>query len=230
MGLRFKFNLVLVAIFAAGFSAVAIFADRYLQNQAIDDAKRAAQMVLDVSAITGLDTKISGLLGSRLIEMKLRSFDASEPQSGIDGEVAQRLQEARGGMRPELVDVFNHAAGGKRLIVARILRQPDVPARIVIVNIDHKTVITTARLALTTFMSSLAAAFFAVFFVLNLMLDRMIVRPVAEMARQADAVSVGDFSIAEFKPQSKDEISVLGIAFNRMRRSTEEAIKLLRGG
>ena len=59
------------------------------------------------------------------------------------------------------------------------------------------------------------------------MLDRMIVRPVAEMARQADAVSIGDFSIAEFKPGTRDEIGVLAIAFNRMRRSTEEAIKLL---
>ena len=60
------------------------------------------------------------------------------------------------------------------------------------------------------------------------MLDRMIVRPVAEMARQADAVSIGNFSIAEFAPKTNDEISVLGVAFNRMRRSTEEAIKLLK--
>ena len=78
-------------------------------------------------------------------------------------------------------------------------------------------------------MSSIGAVFLAVFVVLNLMLDRMIVRPVAEMARQADAVSIGNFSIPEFAPKTRDEIGVLGIAFNRMRRSTEEAIKLLKG-
>ena len=59
------------------------------------------------------------------------------------------------------------------------------------------------------------------------MLDRLIIRPVSEMARAADAVSIGDFSIPEFVPESKDEIGTLGIAFNRLRRSTEEAIKLL---
>jgi len=78
-------------------------------------------------------------------------------------------------------------------------------------------------------MSSLGAVFFAVFLVLNLMLDRMIVRPLAEMSRQVDAVSIGNFSVPEFVPAAKDEISVLGIAFNRLRRSTEEAIKLLKG-
>jgi protein-histidine pros-kinase len=49
------------------------------------------------------------------------------------------------------------------------------------------------------------------------------------MSRQVDAVSIGNFSVPEFVPASKDEISVLGIAFNRLRRSTEEAIKLLKG-
>jgi protein-histidine pros-kinase len=78
-------------------------------------------------------------------------------------------------------------------------------------------------------MSSLGVVFLAVFFVLNLMLDRMIVRPVTEMAKQADAVSIGDFSVPEFIPSSKDEIGGLGIAFNRLRRSTEDAIKLLKG-
>ena len=49
-----------------------------------------------------------------------------------------------------------------------------------------------ARIALTTLMSSIGAVFLAII-VLNVMLDRMIVRPVADMAKQADAVSVGDF-------------------------------------
>ena len=96
-------------------------------------------------------------------------------------------------------------------------------------NIDLAPILVTVNLALTTLMSSIGIVFLAVFIVLNLMLDRMIVRPVAEMALQADAVSVGNFAIPEFEPKSRDEIGVLGVAFNRMRRSTEEAIKLLKG-
>ncbi|MEI6737375.1 MAG: HAMP domain-containing protein [Pseudomonadota bacterium] len=228
MGLRFKFNLILVAIFAAGFTTVGIIADRYLQQQAIDDAKRAANMVLDVSALANIESRMATALGSRLVEMRVREFDEKELQSGIDGEVAQRLLGARAGVRHELTDIFRNSVGQQKLVVARLIRVADTPARIRIVNIDYNAVTATAKLALTTLLSSLGVVFFAVFFVLNLMLDRMIVRPVAEMARQADAVSIGDFSIPEFIPQSKDEISVLGIAFNRLRRSTEEAIKLLK--
>ncbi len=230
MGLRFKFNLVLVIIFAAGFASVGAVADRYLQQQATDDAKRAARTVLDVSNIAALDPRIATTLGSRLIEMKVRVFDEKEPQTGIYAEVAQRLLGERNGVRQEIADVFTIAPGVSRLIVARSIRAGESPTRIFVVDIDYNTVTSTARLALTTFLSSLGAVFFAVFFVLNLMLDRLIVRPVAEMAAQADAVSVGNFSIPEFRPHGKDEISVLGIAFNRMRRSTEEAIKMLKAG
>ena len=86
----------------------------------------------------------------------------------------------------------------------------------------------SASLALTTFLSSLGVVFLAVFIVLNILLDRLIVRPVAEMSARADAVSIGNFSVPEFRPTNNDEISVLGVAFNRLRRSTEEAIKLLK--
>ncbi len=230
MGLRLKFNLVLVIIFAAGFVTVGAFADRYLQQEAIDGAKRAANMVLDLTGIGNIEAPIASTLGSRIIEMKVRSFNANEVQSGIDGDVAQRLLGIRGGVRNELTEIIALPSGAKKLIVARLLRIADNPARITIVAIDHTTITTTARLALTTFMSSLAAVFFAAFFALNVMLDRMIVRPVAEMAKLADAVSVGNFSIPEFKPHSKDEIGTLGVAFNRMRRSTEEAIKMLKVG
>ncbi len=230
MGLRFKFNLILVAIFAAGFTTVGIIADRYLQQQAIDDARRAANMVIDVAALTNIEPRMATALGSRLVEMKVREFDEKEQQSGIDFEVALRLLGARNGVRHELADIFTDPLGNKKLIVARLVRVGDAGARIRLVRIDYNAVTATAKLALTTLLSSLGAVFFAVFFVLNLMLDRMIVRPVAEMAKQADAVSVGDFSIPVFVPQGKDEIGVLGIAFNRLRRSTEEAIKLLKAG
>lgn len=230
MGLRLKFNLILIAIFLAGFATVTVIAHRYLQTQALDDARRAANMVLDTVAVASLDTRIATSLGSRIIEMKVREFDEKEPQSGIEGEAVRRLKVLNvANSRSEISDVIT-VNNQQKFVVARQLQYADGARKIRMVNIDYYAVTATAKLALTTLMSSLGMVFVIVFLVLNLMLDRLIVRPVAEMARQADAISIGDFSVTEFTPTSNDEISVLGVAFNRLRRSTEEAIRLLKAG
>ncbi len=228
MGLRLKFNLVLVAIFLAGFVTVGAIAHRYLQQQALDDAKRAANLVLNVSAIANIDARVATALGSHIIEMRVREFAAQETQSGLEADVVLKLK-AVSATSKQITDILSTPTGDQKLVVARVVQSDTGTDRIRLVTIDQREVTGTAKLALTTLMSSLGAVFFAVFFVLNLMLDRMIVRPVAEMAAQADAVSIGDFSVPEFTPASGDEIGVLGIAFNRLRRSTEEAIKILKG-
>ncbi|MBL0121336.1 MAG: HAMP domain-containing protein [Betaproteobacteria bacterium] len=227
MGLRLKFNLILLAVFVAGFATIGMVALRYLENQAIDEARRAALVVLDAAGFSNLDPRIASGLGSRLVEMKIREFTATDELSGIEGQVAQKMSAANSS---QMTEILTAPAGGRRLAVARTFHPAGSGgARIRLANIDLVPVLATANTALITLMSSIGAVFLAVFVVLNLMLDRMIVRPVAEMARQADAVSIGNFSIPEFAPKTRDEIGVLGIAFNRMRRSTEEAIKLLKG-
>ncbi len=226
MGLRVKFNLMLLIVFLAGFAAVGVIAKRYLERQALDDAQRAALVVLDAASFAKLDPRIASGLGSRLVEMKIREFSPADNLSGIEGQVAQRLKSNSTG---QILEVITSSTGERSLAVARTFRAAETGAiTIRLASIGVAPILATANLALTTLMSSIGVVFFAVFFVLNLMLDRMIVRPVAEMARQADAISIGDFSVAEFTPKSKDEIGVLGVAFNRMRRSTEEAIKLLK--
>ena len=228
MGLRLKFNLILLMVFAAGFATIGIVALRYLENQAIDDAQRAALVVLDAAGFSNLDPRIASGLGSRLVDMKIREFAPGTGLSGIDAQVAQKMKAGTSG---QFNEVLTQPNGERRLAIARMIRAPETgEVKIRLASVDLSPVLATANLALTTLMSSIGAVFLAVFVVLNLMLDRMIVRPVAEMARQADAVSIGDFSVPEFAPKMKDEIGVLGIAFNRMRRSTEEAIKLLKGG
>lgn len=228
MGLRLKFNLILLLVFAAGFATIGIVALRYLENQAIDDAQRAALVVLDAAGFSNLDPRIASGLGSRLVDMKIREFAPGTGLSGIDAQVAQKMKAGTSG---QFNEVLTQPNGERRLAIARMIRAPETgEVKIRLASVDLSPVLATANLALTTLMSSIGAVFLAVFVVLNLMLDRMIVRPVAEMARQADAVSIGDFSVPEFAPKMKDEIGVLGIAFNRMRRSTEEAIKLLKGG
>jgi HAMP domain-containing protein len=226
MGLRLKFNLILFFVFAAGFVAVGFVAHRYLERQAIEDAERAGLLTLDAAVIGNMDSRSATSLGSRLVEMKIREFPANEVQAGI-GMESEAIARFKNNSNNQVADIFTTPVGEKRLVIARKISGADNTGKFRVATIDLLPVLALVKIALITLMSSLGAVFFAVFLVLNLMLDRMIVRPVAQMARQADAVSIGDFSIPEFKPTTKDEVGVLAIAFNRMRRSTEEAIKLL---
>ncbi len=84
--------------------------------------------------------------------------------------------------------------------------------------------------ALQTFlivMAAMAGIFLFVFIVLNIVLTRVIVRPVRQMAQIADDVSLGKADVAEFDRPGSDEISRLATSFTRMRRSLEQALKML---
>ncbi len=87
--------------------------------------------------------------------------------------------------------------------------------------------IRNAHRTFATFMASLVGVFVVLFLTLNVMLSRLIVRPISRMARAADQVSTGDFKVAEFAERGRDEMARLGRAFNRMRRSLEKTMQLL---
>lgn len=78
-----------------------------------------------------------------------------------------------------------------------------------------------------TFMGSLCVLFLVLYVVLNLMLTRTVIKPVADLSVAADRVSTGDFGVAEFPERRRDEIGRLAVSFNRMRRSLEQAIKMI---
>jgi HAMP domain-containing protein len=76
-------------------------------------------------------------------------------------------------------------------------------------------------------MGSLVAVFALLFVALNVMLNWLIVKPIARMSHVADQVSTGNFEIPEFPERGKDEIALLGRAFNRMRRSLQKAMQMI---
>ena len=96
-----------------------------------------------------------------------------------------------------------------------------------IVSVPMSVPIRNAQHAFLTFIGSLAVIFALAFMALNVMLTRIIVRPVARMAKAADQVSVGNFEVPEFAEAGKDEIAQLGRAFNRLRRSLQTAMKMI---
>jgi protein-histidine pros-kinase len=99
-----------------------------------------------------------------------------------------------------------------------------------IVSVPMELPIKNANRAFVTFMGSLAAVFVVLFIILNLMLTLLIVRPITHLSAAADQISKGKLDIAELPEKGRDEVSQLGQAFNRMRRSLEKAISLIDKG
>jgi len=75
----------------------------------------------------------------------------------------------------------------------------------------------------------LAGVFLLIGAALNVMLYRLVIRPVSTLSAIADRVSLGEFEAPEFGVKSKDEIGVLSDSFNRMRTSLAHAMKMLEG-
>ncbi len=96
-----------------------------------------------------------------------------------------------------------------------------------IVNVPMAVPLAHADRAFTAFMVSLTGVFGVVFVTLNLMLGWLILRPVRRLSRAADRISTGDFSEPEFAEGGRDEVSLLGASFNRMRRSLEKAMQMI---
>ena len=96
-----------------------------------------------------------------------------------------------------------------------------------IVSVPMTLPIKRANTAFVAFLASLAAIFAAVFVVLNVMLMRIVVRPVTRLAALADEVSLGKIEGPDFPADGKDELSLLAQSFNRMKKSLSHAIKML---
>lgn len=94
-------------------------------------------------------------------------------------------------------------------------------------SVPMSVAIDRAHHAFLVFMGSLAVVFVIVYIILNWMLSRLIVRPVKQMAADADRISTGDFSVAEFSDGRSDEMNRLGMSFNRMRRSLQQALSMI---
>ena len=96
-----------------------------------------------------------------------------------------------------------------------------------IVSVPFANAAANADRAFQAFMVSLASVFVAVFLVVNAVLYLLVVRPVRQIARVADRLSLGDLSAEDFSRRGAKEIASLVRSFNRMRKSLEKALRLL---
>ena len=96
-----------------------------------------------------------------------------------------------------------------------------------VVSVPFATASANADRAFRAFMISLAAVFSAVFMVVNALLYLLVVRPVRQIARVADRLSLGDTTAEDFPARGAKEIVSVTRSFNRMRTSLEKAVRML---
>ena len=96
-----------------------------------------------------------------------------------------------------------------------------------IVSVPMAVPLGRAMTTFTTIMTGLTGVFVVMVVLLNVMLHFVIIRPVRQISAAATSVSLGNMDAPEYLVRGKDEISALAEAFNRMRRSLANALKML---
>jgi HAMP domain-containing protein len=96
-----------------------------------------------------------------------------------------------------------------------------------VVSIPLAVPLARAYRILFWFVLALAAIFLVVIALVDLLVRAIVVKPIEEISDMADKVSLGQMDAPELVRDRKDEIGSLATSFNRMRRSLQNAIKLL---
>jgi HAMP domain-containing protein len=120
---------------------------------------------------------------------------------------------------PEMVALYGTGNGygwkEKEVVAAQII---SVPVAVTVAMADR---------AFRQVATSVVVVAVVTLVLLNLVLFLTVIRPVSRFAALADEISKGNMDVPEITVRGRDEISVLGEAFNRMRRSLAAAMKLL---
>jgi protein-histidine pros-kinase len=96
-----------------------------------------------------------------------------------------------------------------------------------IVSVPMEVAAARAAHVRNVFLLVYAGVFLLLFALLNLLLGFVVVRPIVGIANMAEAVSLGEADVPEYEVKGSDEIARLGASFNRMRRSLQEALRML---
>ena len=287
MGLRLKFNLVLLTVFVLGLGVTGYVSYELLHRNARDEVLRNAGVMME--AALSMRGYTVGQVRPNLVSDPDKFLPQSVPAFGAT-EIMHLLQKKyadyaykEATLNPtnprnravewetDIVNAFRtdpshpeisgmrETPTGRSLYLARPLQIKDAaclschttadmaPAAMVkiygpangfgwklnevvgaqIVSVPMDLPIRNANRAFVTFMSSLAVVFAVLFVILNMMLSALIVQPITQLSRAADQISKGRLNAADIPEGGRDEVSQLGQAFNRMRRSLEKAISLI---
>jgi HAMP domain-containing protein len=96
-----------------------------------------------------------------------------------------------------------------------------------VISVPAEEILASAKDALKIVMAVLLAVFGSILLAINYLLRRTVIKPIKDMVKTAEAVSLGDMD-AEFKYQSQDEVGLLANAFSRMKSSLQISMNLLK--
>jgi HAMP domain-containing protein len=287
MGLRLKFNLVLLVVFITGLGVTGFISYELLHRNAREEVLRNAGVMMEaalsmrgytvgkVRPVLQADpdkflpesvpafaaTEIMRLLGKKYPDYSYKeaALNPTNPNNRVvewESDIVNAFRSDPA--RPEIMGM-RETPTGRSLYLARPFQIKDpaclachttpemAPAAMVkiygpangygwklnevigaqIVSVPMNLPIRNANRAFVTFISSLAVVFAVLFIALNVMLTLLIVQPMTQLSHAADQISKGKLDIEELPAKGRDEVSQLGQAFNRMRRSLEKAISLI---
>jgi len=288
MGLRTKFNLVMLAAFAAGLALASALAYRLLQENARREVlQEASVMLAAANAVTSYtDAEVSPLLldqlGVHFLPQAIPFATARATFQLLQKTVPEYTSKyaVRNPTNPDdratqweqdIIDTFQRAPTLTELVSERAgptgpILSRSVPIRITdksclqchstpaaapasmvalygptngfgwklgdligaqIVSVPERVPLERARHAFIAVLSGLLIVFAIMVVLLNLLLHYVIVRRVRRISKMATEVSTGNLDIPEFEVKGNDEIASLMEAFNRMRRSIANALKML---
>ena len=287
MGLRAKFNLLMVAVAALGVALFALAAGPLVNAVAREEVLQSSRIMMESAAGARKYTseQIAPLLKDRMAHQfypqsvsayaAKRNFDVihkkfpdfiyreaalnpSNPQDRASDWEADIINDFRANPAKEEVSLVRQTATGPMLELARpLVNKPacmechntaaTAPASMIALYGDQNgfgwkpgEVIGAQIVSVPMSASALRAGHirklfvipFACFLVLlfvsiNLLLHFVVIRPIERIAKNAEAVSMGDINTPEYRYGGRDQIGRLAASLNRMHRSLVEAFRML---
>jgi methyl-accepting chemotaxis protein len=96
-----------------------------------------------------------------------------------------------------------------------------------IVSVPMSLPLQRAETTFYSFLIAITSVFVVIGILLNILLHFIVIKPMINIAKQADRVSMGELDIAELNVKGNDEIASVGQSFNRMHRSLINAFSML---
>ena len=96
-----------------------------------------------------------------------------------------------------------------------------------IVSVPMAVPLDRAQRTFVFFMGALIAVFVVVFLILNIALHFIVIKRVVRISSVASDVSMGNLEVPEIQTKSRDEIGSLTASLNRLRRSLDNAMKMI---
>lgn len=96
-----------------------------------------------------------------------------------------------------------------------------------IVSVPMSLPLERAEKTFYSFLISIISVFVVIGILLNILLHFIVIKPMINIAKQADKVSMGELNIAEIQVNGNDEIASVSQSFNRMHRSLINAFTML---